>query len=67
MKAMFEATDFQSDQSGGEAFTTGPDLPSPSTTTKGSGRLGRFELETCFEWDTTRICTRAYIVFNIHQ
>ena len=28
----------------------------------GSGRWGGFKLETTFEWGTTRICTRAYLV-----
>ena len=35
--------------------------------TESSGRWGGFKLETSFEWGTTRICTRAYLVFNIHQ
>ena len=30
--------------------------------TMGSGRWGGFKLETSFEWGTTRICTRAYLV-----
>ena len=35
--------------------------------TESSGGWGGFKLETSFEWGTTRICTRAYLVFNIHQ
>ena len=36
--------------------------------TESSGGWGGFKLETSFEWGTTntRICTRAYLVFNIH-
>ena len=30
--------------------------------TNGSGRWGGFKLEISFEWATTRICTRAYLV-----
>ena len=30
--------------------------------TKSSGRWRRFKLETRFEWGTTRICNRAYLV-----
>ena len=31
--------------------------------TESSCRWGGFKLETSFEWGTTRICTRAYLVF----
>ena len=34
--------------------------------TERSGRWGGFKLETSFEWGTTRICTRAYILFLIY-
>ncbi len=30
--------------------------------TTGSDRWGGFKLETSFEWGTTRICTRGYLV-----
>ena len=32
----------------------------------GCGRRG-FYLEISIEWDATRICTRAYFIFGIHQ
>ena len=35
--------------------------------TESSGVGGGFKLETSFEGGTTRICNRAYLVFNIHQ
>ena len=34
--------------------------------TESSGRWGGFKLEISFEWGTTRICTRAYLVFFIY-
>ena len=35
--------------------------------TQGSGRWRGFKLETSFEWGTTRICAKAYLICNIHQ
>ena len=34
---------------------------------KSSGGWRGFELETSFEWCPTRICTRAYLIFNIND
>ena len=35
--------------------------------TNSSGGWRCFKLETSFEWGPTRIDTRAYLIFNIHQ
>ena len=35
--------------------------------TKSSGGWGGIKLETSFKHGTTRICTRDYLIFNIHQ
>ena len=33
--------------------------------TKGSSRWRGFKLEISFQWSATRICNRAYLMFNI--
>ena len=35
--------------------------------TNGCSEWRAFKLETSFQWGTTSICTRAYLIVNIHQ